>query len=77
MDVDAKIEGDSIVVSSAKVPAPIAVRYAWDNYPNTANLYNAAALQAAPFRTDTWDAMPPVAAQFTDGSYKATPAATA
>ena len=75
VDADAKIDGDSIVVSSAKIPAPIAVRYAWDNYPNTANLYNAAGLQAAPFRTDTWDAMPPVAAQVTDGSYKAAPAA--
>ena len=42
-----------------------AVRYAWDNYPNTANLYNAAGLQAAPFRTDEWDAMPPIEAQFT------------
>jgi sialate O-acetylesterase len=65
VDADAKIDGDSVLVSSPSVPKPVAVRYAWDNYPNTANLYNASGLQAAPFRTDTWDAMPPIAAQFT------------
>jgi len=65
VDAEAKIEGDSVVVSSAQVAAPVAVRYAWDNYPNTANLYNGAGLQAAPFRTDAWDAMPPIAAQMT------------
>jgi len=65
VDADARIDGDSVVVSSPSVPHPVAVRYAWDNYPNTANLYNASGLQAAPFRTDTWDAMPPIEAQFT------------
>jgi len=65
VDADAKIDGDSVVVGSPQVAAPVAVRYAWDNYPNTANLYNTSGLQAAPFRTDTWDAMPPIAAQFT------------
>ena len=65
VDAGAKIEGDSVVVSNSQVAAPVAVRYAWDNYPNTANLYNGAGLQAAPFRTDNWDAMPPIAAQMT------------
>ncbi len=65
IDADAKIVGDSVVVSSPQVSAPLAVRYAWDNFPNTANLYNGAGLQAAPFRTDDWDAMPPIAAQMT------------
>jgi sialate O-acetylesterase len=65
VDADAKIEGDAVVVSSPQAPAPVAVRYAWDNYPDTANLFNAAGLQAAPFRTDGWDAMPPIEAQFT------------
>jgi sialate O-acetylesterase len=65
VDADAKIEGDSVVVGSSQVTAPVAVRYAWDNYPDTANLYNASGLPAAPFRTDTWDAMPPVEAQMT------------
>jgi sialate O-acetylesterase len=49
---DAKIDGDTVVVSSPTVAAPVAVRYAWDNYPDGCNLYNAAGLPAAPFRTD-------------------------
>ena len=49
---DAKIDGDTVVVSSATVTAPVAVRYAWDNYPDGCNLYNAAGLPAPPFRTD-------------------------
>jgi sialate O-acetylesterase len=65
VDADAKIDGNSVVVSSPNVAAPVAVRYAWDNYPNTANLFNGAGLQAAPFRTDSWDAMPPIEAQMT------------
>ncbi|MGA1982527.1 MAG: sialate O-acetylesterase [Acidobacteriaceae bacterium] len=65
VDADAKIDGDSVIVSSPSVSAPVAVRYAWDNYPDTANLFNGAGLQAAPFRTDDWDAMPPIAAQMT------------
>lgn len=64
-DADATIEGDSVVAHSAQVPAPVAVRYAWDNYPEGANLYNAAGLPAAPFRSDTWDALSPIAADFT------------
>jgi sialate O-acetylesterase len=65
VDADAKIVGDTVVVSSAQVPTPVAVRYAWDDYPNTANLYNSAGLPAAPFRTDHWDALTPIAANFT------------
>jgi sialate O-acetylesterase len=49
---DAKIDGDTVVVSSPTVAAPVSVRYAWDNYPDGCNLYNAAGLPAAPFRTD-------------------------
>ena len=64
-DAEAKIEGDTVVVSSPAVTAPVAVRYAWDNYPDTANLFNGAGFPAAPFRTDHWDAMPPIEAQFT------------
>jgi len=48
---DAKIDGATVLVSSVHVPAPIAVRYAWSDNP-TCNLYNAADLPAAPFRTD-------------------------
>jgi sialate O-acetylesterase len=49
---DATIDGDAVIVSSAAVSAPIAARYAWQNYPDGCNLYNAAGLPAAPFRTD-------------------------
>jgi sialate O-acetylesterase len=50
----AKIDGDSVVVSSPDVKAPVAVRYAWDNFPDGCNLFNAADIPASPFRTDTW-----------------------
>jgi sialate O-acetylesterase len=48
---DAKIEGSTVVVSSPKVPNPVAVRYAWASNP-VCNLYNRAGLPASPFRTD-------------------------
>ena len=50
-DADAVIEGESVVVSSVAIPAPLAARYAWDNNP-TCNLYNKEGLPASPFRTD-------------------------
>ena len=50
---DATIEGDSVVVSSPAVPAPLAVRYAWADDPDC-NLYNREGLPASPFRTDDW-----------------------
>lgn len=50
---DARIDGQSIVVSSPQVTSPVAVRYAWSNNPD-ANLYNAAGLPAVPFRSDNW-----------------------
>ncbi|NUN97309.1 MAG: 9-O-acetylesterase, partial [Candidatus Omnitrophica bacterium] len=50
---DAKIEGNTVVVSSEKVTKPVAVRYAWANNP-VCNLYNGAGLPASPFRTDDW-----------------------
>ncbi|MDQ6700639.1 MAG: sialate O-acetylesterase [Acidobacteriota bacterium] len=51
---EAKIDGDTLIVSSREVSAPVAVRYAWDNYPEGSNLFNGAGLPAAPFRTDRW-----------------------
>ena len=51
---DAKIDGDSVVVSSPKVAAPVAVRYAFSMNPDGANLYNREGLPASPFRTDSW-----------------------
>jgi sialate O-acetylesterase len=65
IDADATIDGDSVIVKSGKVSAPVAVRYAWANYPIGCNLFNAAGLPAAPFRTDTWDAMTEIAKEFT------------
>ena len=50
---DARIDGDTVVVSSPKVLKPVAVRYAWADNP-IANLYNRAGLPASPFRTDDW-----------------------
>ena len=50
---DAKIQGESVVVSSDKVPEPAAVRYAWADNP-VCNLYNKEGLPASPFRTDDW-----------------------
>jgi sialate O-acetylesterase len=50
---DAKIEGDTVVVTSDKVTKPVAVRFGWANYPEV-NLWNKADLPASPFRTDSW-----------------------
>jgi len=50
---DAKIDGDSVVVSSDEVSTPVAVRYAWADNP-VCNLYNEEGLPASPFRTDDW-----------------------
>ncbi len=51
---DAVIDGDTVVLSSAAVPKPVAVRYAWANYRNWANLFNKDGLPALTFRTDSW-----------------------
>ena len=47
--------GDTVVVSHPKVPSPVALRYAYSQWPTGANLYNRDGLPAAPFRTDDWD----------------------
>ena len=49
---DATIDGGTVVVSSPEVTAPVAVRYAWVNFPAGCNLFNAAGLPAPQFRTD-------------------------
>jgi sialate O-acetylesterase len=49
---EARIDGDTVVVNSPEVAAPVAVRYAWVNFPDGGNLFNAAGLPAAQFRTD-------------------------
>jgi len=50
---DARIDGDTVVVSSPDVPNPLAVRYAWGDSPHC-NLFNKDGLPASPFRTDDW-----------------------
>ena len=49
---DAVIKGNTVVVSSPEVPHPVAVRYAWADNPDDANLINREGLLASPFRTD-------------------------
>lgn len=50
----AKIENNKVIVWSDEVKKPIAVRYAWANNPEGANLYNKEGLPASPFRTDNY-----------------------
>ena len=50
---EAKIDGDTVLVSSDKVTSPVAVRYGWANN-LVCTLYNGAGLPASPFRTDDW-----------------------
>lgn len=48
---EARIDGDTVVVSAPEVKTPRFVRYAWQSNPK-ATLYNGAGLPAIPFRTD-------------------------
>ena len=50
---DARVDGDSVILSSERVTAPVAARYAWANNP-ACNLYDRSGLPACPFRTDDW-----------------------
>ncbi len=51
---DAVVKGDKVIVSSKDVMTPVAVRYAWADNPEGANLISSEGLSAAPFRTDDW-----------------------
>jgi sialate O-acetylesterase len=48
---DARIAGETVVVSSSEVSNPVAARYAWQANPK-ATLFNGSGLPAIPFRTD-------------------------
>ncbi|WP_163714009.1 sialate O-acetylesterase [Mangrovibacterium lignilyticum] len=48
------VDQTTVVVSSADVEKPVAVRFAWGNNPDDLNLYNKEGLPAVPFRTDNW-----------------------
>lgn len=45
---------NTVVLSSEDVAKPVAVRYAWADYPGNANLFNKQGFPAEPFRTDKW-----------------------
>ena len=47
---EARIDGETVVVSNPRTAAPVAARYAWAADP-AANLFNGAGLPASPFRT--------------------------
>lgn len=51
---DAIIKGNTVIVSSREIKNPKAVRYAWSDNPEEANLQNKERLLASPFRTDNW-----------------------
>jgi len=48
----ATIENNKVVVWSSNVPDPLYVRYAWQDNPDGANLYNKEGLPASPFATE-------------------------
>jgi sialate O-acetylesterase len=49
---NAKIESNKVVVWSDEIKNPVAVRYAWADNPENANLYNKEGLPASPFKTE-------------------------
>ncbi len=53
---DATIENNTVTVTSALVPHPVAIRYAWGSDISWANLFNLDGLPALTFRTDNWEA---------------------
>jgi sialate O-acetylesterase len=58
IEAQAIIKGENVVVWSNLVRHPVAVRYAWANFPRSCNLYNKLGIEAylptSPFRTDDW-----------------------
>ncbi len=51
----AEIAGGQVVVRHPKGRKAVAVRYAWSDAPEEANLFNAEGFPACPFRTDDWE----------------------
>jgi len=50
----ARVEGDTVVVQSEAVHAPVMARYGWNDDPQAANLVGRDGLPASPFRTAEW-----------------------
>jgi sialate O-acetylesterase len=48
------LDGNDVLVSSDMVSKPIAVRFAWADNPEDANLFNKEGFPALPFRSDDW-----------------------
>ena len=53
LPAEAKIDGETVIVSSPQVPSPLSVRYAWSDFPDY-SIFNKVELLASPFRTDDW-----------------------
>ncbi len=51
---EARIDGDSVILSSDLVKQPVSVRYAWSQHPEQVNFYNKEGLPGVPFRADDW-----------------------
>lgn len=51
---NAEIKNDKVIVYSPEVKNPVAVRYAWADNPEGANLFNLDGFPASPFRTDDY-----------------------
>ncbi|MES2240264.1 MAG: sialate O-acetylesterase [Bacteroidota bacterium] len=49
------IKNNKVIVSSEKVPNPVAVHYGWADDDTEINLYNKEKFPASPFRTDNWE----------------------
>ena len=50
----AEIKNGKIIVYNETIKEPVAVRYAWSNNPDKANLLSSESLPLSPFRTDDW-----------------------
>ncbi len=53
----AELMGDKLTVTAQEVSKPVALRYAFLNFPEC-TVYNGAGLPALPFRTDVWTVQP-------------------
>ena len=47
-----KISGNTLTVSSADVPNPVKIRYAWSDNPARANIYGTNGLMLSPFEAE-------------------------
>jgi len=50
----AYLAGNKVIVENENISKPVAVRYAWANNPEDANLFSKEGLPVCPFRTDDW-----------------------